>query len=183
MIADRLLVAPQSLPVLYWLYFGTSIVLLLLLAFLPGLPELLGNAFPIPILLLMGLVPFVGVIFVLPQLGVEPWFAIGGLPILYIRFWPPEFLVTLLLAYGYRMTYVVLYVLLFTAASIVTSGLMFPTRLQSSQTLLAIMIALISLSIAWIINQTFRKLRRQAAVGIGIAAYGYRPHRGNRRAG
>ena len=33
MIADRLLVAQHTLPVLYWLYFGASIVLLLLLAF------------------------------------------------------------------------------------------------------------------------------------------------------
>lgn len=38
MIADRLLSDSQTLPPLYWLDFGTSIVLLLLLVFLPGLP-------------------------------------------------------------------------------------------------------------------------------------------------
>lgn len=161
MIADRLLVAPDKLPVLYWLYFGVSIVLLLLLAFLPGLPDRLGDAFPIPILLLMGLVPFVGVTLVLPQLGIQPWFAVGGSPVLYIRYWLPEFLVTLLLAYGYRMLYVVLYVLLFTAANIAAFVLMFPTSVQSSPIFLAVIIALISLSIAWVTNQTFRKLRRQ----------------------
>jgi signal transduction histidine kinase len=161
MIADRLLLAPQTLPGLYWLYFGTSIVLLLLLAFLPGLPERLGNAFPIPILLLMGLVPFIGVILVLPQLNVQPWFAVQGSPILYIRYWLPQFLVTLLLAYGYRMVYVVLYVLLFTAANIAASALMFPARVQPSSIFLAIFTALISLSIAWITSQTFRKLHQQ----------------------
>ncbi len=161
MIADRLLVAPQTLPLLYWLYFGTSIVLLLLLVFLPGLPEKLGNAFPIPVLLIMGLVPFIGVTLVMPRLGVQPWFLVQGSPILYIRFWPPEFLVTLLLAYGYRMLYVVLYVLLFTAANIAAFGLLFPTSLRSSPTFLALVIALISLSIAWIINQSLRKLRLQ----------------------
>ena len=72
MFADRFMATPQPLPLRYWLYFGLSIVLLLLLAFLPGLPDRLGNAFPIPILLIMGLVPFVGVTLVLPQLGVEP---------------------------------------------------------------------------------------------------------------
>jgi signal transduction histidine kinase len=161
MIADRFLAAPQTLPLLYWLYFGASIGLLLLLAFLPGLPERLGIAFPISILLIMGLVPFVGVTLVLPQLGVQPWFMVRGSSVLYIRYWLPEFLVTLLLAYGYRMLYVVLYVLLFTAADIVASALMFPARMQPSSIFLAIFTALISLSIAWITSQTFRKLHQQ----------------------
>lgn len=161
MFADRFLATPQPLPLLYWLYFGISIVLLLLLAFLPDLPDRLGNTFPIPILLIMGLVPFVGVTLVLPQLGVEPWFAFRGSPILYIRYWLPEFLVTILLAYGYLMLYVVLYVLLFTATNIAAFLLMFPTSMQSSPTFLAVTIALITLSIAWIINHTFRRLRRQ----------------------
>jgi signal transduction histidine kinase len=161
MFADQFLVAPQPLPVLYWLYFGISIVLLLLLAFLPGLPERLGNAFPMPILLIMGLVPFFGVVLVLPQLNVQPWFAVRGSPVLYIRYWLPQFLVTLLLAYGYRMVYVVLYVLLFTAANIAASARVFPDSVQPSSIFLAIFTALISLSIAWITSHTFRKLHQQ----------------------
>ncbi|MEZ4519616.1 MAG: sensor histidine kinase [Chloroflexota bacterium] len=161
MMADRFLVAPEKLPDLYWFYFGSSIALLLLLAFFPGLPDKLGDAFPIPILLIMGLVPFVAVTLVMPQLGIDPWFTVRGASAVYIRYWPPEFLVTLLLAYRYRMVYVVLYVLFFTVANTIASARMYPTEILSSPSFLAIIIALISLSLAWIINQTFQKLRLQ----------------------
>lgn len=161
MLADWMEYAPQPLPAPYFLYFGLSILLLLLLAFLPGLPARLGSAYPIPILALMALVPFVGVTLVMPQMDVLPWFLVRGAPVIYIRYWLPEFLVALLLAYGYRMLYVVLYVLVYSAGTITASTLMFPGQGQRMSILLAFFTAFITISIAWFTNRAFSQIRQQ----------------------
>lgn len=161
MIADALLPGREQVSALYWLYSGISIMLLLLLAFLPSLPDWLGDAFPIPILLVMGLVPFAAVTLVLPNLGVQPWFEVRGSPVVYIRYWPPEFLVALLVAYGYRLRYVVLYVLFFTAADLVWSVRTLPASAQPSASFLATTIALVTVSITGITNYSFQRLRQQ----------------------
>ena len=161
MLADWLENAPQPLPPPYFLYFGLSILLLLLLAFLPGLPARLGSAYPIPILLLMALVPFIGVTLVMPQTDVLPWFVVRGAPVIYIRYWLSEFLVAVLLAYGYRMLYVVLYVLIYTAGTITASSLLFPGQGQRITLLLALFTSFITISIAWFTNRAFNQMRQQ----------------------
>lgn len=161
MFADWRLSGLGELSIYYWVYYGLAIVVLLALAFLPGLPERLGRAFPILILALMAILPIIGVSVVLPVAGTRSLFVVVDSPYLYSRNWFPEFLVAVLLAYGYHVAYLVLFVAAVTAQrfAVALGSLVDPAR--QTAILLTLIAAFISLAIGLIVSLALRKLRRQ----------------------
>lgn len=115
--------ASKPLPAPYILFYGIAVVVVPLLAFLPGLPERLGRAYPVLILSLMGFLPFVGEALILSPYEVRPWISVLATQGIYVRHWLPTFLTASLVAYGYRWTVVVGFVAAVTSISILLAAL------------------------------------------------------------
>lgn len=161
MFADWQLSESGTLSIYYWLYYGSAIVVLSTLAFLPGLPDRLGGLFPILILTLMAVLPIIGVSLILPMAGTRSLFVVVDSPYLYSRNWFPEFLVATLLAYGYHVAFLVLFVVVVAAQRVAVALLALDGPAQQTAVLLTLIVAFISLTIGLIVNLAFRKLRRQ----------------------
>ncbi len=155
--------APAPLPVSYLLFYGGSILILLGLAFLPGIPQRLGRAYPVVILGMMGILPFVGEVFVLSPGGVEPWVYVQGGAALYLRQWVPSSLVAVLIAYHYAWPAVVLYVLAITAYSLIMAQLRFVPEAGPRSVLFSLFFGGLLAMIALGINQAFQRQHRQQA--------------------
>ncbi len=125
-VMDALRAAPNSLPAGYVLFYGSAVVLLPLLAFLPGLPARLGRAFPLLILTLMGFLPFAGEALILARYDVQPWIDLLATQGVYARQWLPTFLTVALVAYGYRWPLVIGFIAALTGVNILLAALRFP---------------------------------------------------------
>lgn len=161
MFIDWRIAAPNSLSPLYLVYFGGVILLLPLLAVLPAIPARLGRAYPVLMLVLMSLLPFVGVAFVLPQSGIEAWFAFRSSAGIYIRHWIPDLIVAILLAFAYGWIAVLLYTFLLTAFGIFVAVYVLPPDQLGNLSVLTVLTGIVLLLVGLIVDRIFQQMRRQ----------------------
>jgi len=161
MFIDWRIGAPEPLSPPYLVYFGGIILLLPLLALLPSIPARLGRTYPVLMLALMSLLPLVGVAFILPQSGIQSWFAFRYSPDIYIRHWIPDLIVVLLLTFGYGWRAVVLYVLALSALGIFVAVYTVPVDQLGSSLVLTVLTGGVLLLVGLIVDRVFQYMRRQ----------------------
>lgn len=160
-IMDWLIAAPAPLPASYVLYFGSSIILLPVLAFWPYPAKRLGRAYPVLILILMGFLPLLGEAVVLPNAGVQPWLEVRASSTAYVRQWLPNVVVVVLIAYCYRWFHVVLFVGILVVLNLLLAAARYPFDMLLTPAVIALFGASLMLILGLGISLTVERQRRQ----------------------